>query len=137
MRITVDTNVLISATFWYGYPNKLIELVENKKIELFLSQEILNEYTEVLEYDEIKSKIKDKSLNAKYTLGKIISISKIVNPKEKFEVIKEDADDNEVINTAVEGKVEYIISTDNHLLKLKEFKNIKIVTPKEFFKLNA
>ena len=135
MRITVDTNVLISATFWNGASNKIIELVERKEIELFLSQEILQEYAQVLEYDEIKEKIKDKGLNTKYSLGKIISISKIVNPKENFEAVKDDSDDNMVINAAVEGKVEYIVSTDNHLLKLKDFKNIKIVAPHEFLEM--
>ncbi len=132
MKITVDTNVLISATFWYGDSNKIILLAEGKSVELILSKEIVEEYAEVLEYDEIKSKIKDKGLNAKYSLGKIISIAKIAIPKEKFDIIKDDKDDNKVIDAAVEGKVDYIVTSDRHLLDLKEFKRIKIITPKEF-----
>ena len=134
MKITVDTNVLISATFWYGDSNKIILLAESKVIELILSQEIIEEYAEVLEYDEIKTKISGKGLNAKYSLGKIISISKIVNPREKFDVILEDKDDNKIIDAALEGKVDYIVSSDKHLLDLKEIKGIKIITPKEFLK---
>jgi putative PIN family toxin of toxin-antitoxin system len=56
MRITVDTNVLISATFWYGKSNKIIELAEQKKIILILSEAILKEFAEVLEYEEIQDK---------------------------------------------------------------------------------
>ena len=135
MKITVDTNVLISATFWHGDSNKIILLAESKKIELTMSKEIVQEYAEVLKYDEIKNKINDKGLTTKYSLGKIISISKIVSPKEKFDIIKEDKDDNKIIDAAVEGKSDYIVSSDRHLLELKEFKGIKIVTPKEFLGL--
>ena len=135
MRITADTNVLISATFWYGDSNRIILLAECKSVELIISKEIAEEYAGVLEYDEIKSKIKGKGLNAKYSLGKIISIAKIVIPKEKFDIIKDDKDDNKVIDAAVEGKADYIVSSDRHLLDLKEFKGIKIVTPKEFLDL--
>ena len=41
MKITVDTNVLISATFWYGDSNKIILLAERQLIELILSKEIV------------------------------------------------------------------------------------------------
>ena len=43
--------------------------------------------------------------------------------------------DNIFIETAVAGNVDYIISQDNHLLKLKEFRGIKIITPEEFNKI--
>ena len=61
MKITVDTNVLISATFWYGDSEKIITKAENKEIELVLSRDIIKEYNEVLQYKEIKDKIKDKN----------------------------------------------------------------------------
>ena len=41
-------------------------------------------------------------------------------------------DDNMVINCAVEGNVDYVVTQDEHLLKIKEFKGIKIVKPEEF-----
>lgn len=132
MKITVDTNVLISATFWHGASDKIIERVENKKIELVISREIIGEFKKVLGYKEIRDKIKDKNLEMKRSVEKIISISTVVKPKEKFKVVKEDPDDNKIIECAFSGKVHYIISQDRHLLDLKEFKGIKIITPKEF-----
>ncbi len=57
MRITVDTNILVSATFWYGDSNTIMELVESKQLELVLSVQILEEFTKVLDYKEIKEKI--------------------------------------------------------------------------------
>ena len=135
MRITVDTNVLISATFWYGNSNKIIEKSENKELILLLSLDIINEFSQVLNYKEIQEKIKDKNLEMKYTIAKITNLSEIVEPKERFDVIKEDPKDNKILECAYEGKVDYIISQDKHLLKLKEFKNIKIITPEEFLEL--
>jgi len=58
----------------------------------------------------------------------------LVEPKEKFNTIKDDPSDNKIIECAKEGKSDFIITNDNHLLKLKEFEGIRIVTPKEFLK---
>ena len=134
MKVTVDTNTLISATFWHGDSEKIIIKVEDKEIELVLSTDIINEYADVLDYDEIKDKIKDKKLEMGYSVGKIISISKIVEPLEKLDVVKEDPDDNKILECAKEGKVDYIITQDKHLLKLKNFEGIEIVKPDEFLK---
>ena len=135
MKVVLDTNVLISATFWPGNSYKIIKKVERGEIELFLSLEILKEFSEVLSYEEIQKKIKIKNLYVNYSIEKLVSISKIIFPKEKINIIKEDPSDNKFLECAYEGKVDYIISKDKHILRLKEFKNIKIVTPEEFLKL--
>ena len=132
MRITPDTNILISATFWSGASDKIMTQVECGKSELVLSEEIIKEYSDVLEYKEIQDKIKDKGLELKRTVRKIISISIIISPKEKLDVIKEDPDDNKILECAVAGDVDYIISNDKHLLKLGQFNDILIITPEEF-----
>jgi len=135
MKVTLDTNILISSTFWDGDSNKILNKVENNKIELILSEELIKEFTKVLNYEEIKNKIRDKSLEMNRTVEKIISLSKIVAPLTKFDIVSEDHDDNKIIECAVEGNVNYIITNDNHLLKLKEFQEIKIITPVEFLKI--
>ena len=56
-------------------------------------------------------------------------------PKTKVNAVKDDPDDNKFIEAALEGKADYIISQDKHLLKLKEFRKIKIIIPDEFVKL--
>ena len=60
-------------------------------------------------------------------LNVLSSSSKIVRVRSKFNVIKEDPDDDVVLRTAFDGKAEYIVSGDNHLLALGEFKGIKVV----------
>ena len=135
IRITVDTNVLISATFWHGDSEKIINKVENKELILVLSEPILEEYYKVLEYDEIKEKIKNKGLEMKQSVLRVSLISEIIEVKSKIDLIKDDPEDNKIIECAVDGSVNYIISKDKHLLKIKEYKGIKILKPEEFLKL--
>jgi len=68
-------------------------------------------------------------------LEKVLQFLTLVNPSKKIDVVKEDADDNKIIECAVETKSEYILSYDKHLLKLKEFQGIKIVKPEEIFRV--
>lgn len=131
MKICVDTNVLISATFWEGTSYKIMKLVEIGKAELFLSNPILKEYIGVLKYEEIQSKITSKNLEMKLTIDKLISLASIVVPNRKINVIKDDIDDNKILECAIDGRVDYIITKDFHLLKLKKFEGIEIITPEE------
>ena len=57
---------------------------------------------------------------------------KLIEPKRKIVVVKDDPDDDKVIECAAEIAADYILSYDNHLLKLKEFEGIKIVKPEVF-----
>jgi uncharacterized protein len=100
-----------------------------------LSKDIIKEFIGVLNYEEIQDKIKDKNLEMQKTVEDILSISIIIEPQQKFDIIKDDVKDNIIIECAFEGKVDYIITNDKHLLKLKEFKNINIINPEEFLKL--
>jgi len=135
MKVVLDTNIIISATFWEGTPFRIMEFIKDNKIELFISEEILKEYSEVINYPEIKDKIKDKYLEARTTFDELINISKLIVPTRKIDIVEEDPDDNAIIECAVEGNVNYIITKDNHLLKLKEFERIKIVLPEDFLKI--
>ena len=134
MRITVDTNVLISATFWNGDSSRIMEKVERNEIELVLSKEIIKEFSEVLNYKEIQDKIRNKNLEMKRTVAKVVTLSLIVEPTEKLKVVKDDPDDDKFIECAKAGNANFIISNDNHLLKLKEFEGIRIVSPSDFLK---
>jgi len=135
MEVTVDTNILISSTFWEGDSFKIIRKVENKEVVLILSKEIIKEFFGVLKYEEIQDKIKDKNLEMKMTVDKLISMSFIIEPQEGLNIVRDDPDDNKILECAIEGDVNYIVSQDKHLLKLKEFRGIKIVNPKEFLEI--
>lgn len=128
MKVAVDTNFLISATQWdYSVSHKLLQKLIINNTEIFTTREILDEFSEVLKRDFLYNEIDIKNI-----LEKALQFLTLVNPNKKVEVIKEDVDDNKIIECALESRAEYIISYDNHLLKLKEYQGIRIIKPEEF-----
>ena len=74
-----------------------------------------------------------------YTLSKLdlmeellSAICEIVEPKMRINIIKKDPDDDKILECDYEGKADLIVSGDKHLLQLKNFKGIEIVTAREF-----
>ena len=49
--------------------------------------------------------------------------------------MKEDPDDDVILRTAYDGKADYIVSGDNHLLSMGEFRGIKILAVDEMLKI--
>ncbi|MDI6786381.1 MAG: putative toxin-antitoxin system toxin component, PIN family [bacterium] len=127
LKVVLDTNVFISALFIFkGNPAKIIDFWMEDKYSLILSEFIVEEIIkvlykkglQVLKIEELLSLMSQKSL--------------MVNPKEKISAVKDDPSDNKFLECAISGKADYIVSGDRHLLNLKEYKGIKILTPKEF-----
>jgi len=130
MKVTVDTNFLISATQWdYSVAHKLLKKLILSDVMIFTTQDILDETVEVLERDFEYSKKEAKNI-----IEKILLFAQLIGPKQKVDIIKDDPDDNKVIECAVESSSDYILTYDRHLLKLKEFRGIKIVKPEEILK---
>ena len=136
MKVLLDTNVLVSGTFWIGNSAEIIGLIDTGKFELILSEEIIDEYNDVVNRDEIIDKVYDKGLAINKSVQKVITNSIIVYPIERFNIIKDDPDDNMILECAVEGNADFIITQDNHLLKMKEFRGIKIITTSEFLNIS-
>ena len=131
MKTILDTNVFISGIFWKGASNKVILNWKEGKFTLVTSLEAVSEIIKVLK--DFKIRLSDDMIRKWIDL--IVRNSIIVEPKERINIVKDDQKDNIFIETAVAGNVDYIISQDNHLLKLKEFRGIKIITPEEFNKI--
>lgn len=130
MKIVIDTNVFISGLHWNGLPRKVLRFWQDGKFELVSSLSIIQELTRVLMGFKVPMPPEDIAWWEEFILQKAV----IVIPKQKLNVVKDDPDDDKFIEAAVEGSAEYIVSKDNHLLKLKTYKKIKIVTPEEFLK---
>ena len=131
MNIVLDTNIFISGIFWKGDPYKILLLWKERKIQLVSSIEIIAEISRIL--SDFKIQLPEE---LKKEWIQIITInSTIVEPEEKFVIVREDPTDNKFIDAAVAGKAEYIITNDKHLLKIRQYRNVKIMTPKEFLKL--
>ena len=128
MKVVLDTNVFISGIHWTGDSQKILLMFRNKEIELVSSLPIIEEITKTLRNFRIPLSEEDIFM----WKNMILENSLLVEPEEKINIVKEDIDDNKFIEVAVTGKANYIITQDNHLLKIKDFRGIKILTPKEF-----
>ena len=131
MNIVLDTNVFISGIFWKSDCNKILNYWKEGRFTLISSLDILSEFTKVLK--DFKIKLSEDSIKGWIEL--IVSNSIMVQNLERLNIVKDDPKDNVFIETALVGKADYIITKDKHLLKLREFKNIKIISPEEFLNI--
>ncbi len=130
--LVVDTNVFLSGIFWKGnYSSQIIDLWRNRKVDLVSSIPIIDELTKNLRGFKIKMNEDD----VQEWENMILENSFLVEPEESIEIVKDDKDDNKFVEAAVTGKAGYIITQDTDLLKIKEFRGIKILTPKEFLEM--
>ncbi len=130
IRVVLDTNILISALLFKGELSKIARLWKKGAIIPLFSKETFQEFRDVLTYpkfaltyDEIEVLIEDE----------VLPFFEIVDPVEEVSACK-DPDDDIFISCAVSGSAEYIISGDNDLLDLGEFRSIRIITPSALIK---
>ena len=128
--VVLDTNVYISGAFWSGKPYLVVRKAVKQEIIAFISDGIIKELKKVL----IRDFNIDKK-NIEEIVKAILLFAHLIEPTDKVSVIKDDTDDNKIIECALACKADFIITQDNHLLKLKEFKGIKIITPRQFLDL--
>jgi putative PIN family toxin of toxin-antitoxin system len=128
MKIVVDVNTVVSAFILGGEPRKVLERVFNGDDKLYVTKEILAEFTDVvnrpkfcLEASEIKSYIRKIGLNGRKA-----------TPPKRSRNGNGNTPDNKYIACGAAGNAAYIISGDAHLLELKQYGNIKILTAKEY-----
>src|SRR2546422_10600048 len=124
MRVVPDTNVLVSALIKRGKPQLLLRSVLRPDHALILSEPIIDEFSRVTADEKIKRHGDDEAAAA--YLGVLLSKAVFVRPKSRVRVFN-NPDDN-VLSTAKEGDADFIVTGDKHMLELKEFKRIKIVT---------
>ena len=128
-RVVIDTNVVVSALLFGGEINKIVSLWQKKKIVLLASKEVMEEYIKVLSYPKFNLAKEEIEYIVKQ---EILPFIKPINVSTKIKIIKDDPSDNKFISLAVDGHAQYIVSGDKHLLKLKNYQKIKIVTAKQF-----
>ena len=128
MKIVLDTNVFISGIFFSGPPSQILQAWKNKKIQIILSQDILDEYHRVA-----------KSISLKYPaidISKIIELvmvhGQFVDSTDLDIAVCEDPDDNKFIECAITSDTKVIVSGDKHLLKITGFQGISVIKPREF-----
>jgi len=131
MRILLDTNIIISALLFGGKPRTILLSVIRKQHTAITSSILLSELADVLRkkfgYSQPAVMAVDSQIRKQCIL---------VSPSETIDVVS-DMPDNRVLEAAVEGKCDVLITGDTDLLTLGKYRNIKIVTPDEFLRSSA
>jgi len=131
MKVVIDTNVFISGLNFPGNPKEILKLFRTGEIQVYISSFILKEITKILSG---KFKWSKREMAEAVTLIKRKAY--LVKPERRLSVVKKKDNDNRILECAVDADVQFIISGDKkHLLSLKEFEGIKIVSPAEFLNI--
>jgi uncharacterized protein len=132
LKVVLDTDVIVSGlNFPDSNPAKILLLVASGEVANFTSKHIVNETRRILvdKFFWTREEVEAAEVWLK-------TFSKSVNPKTRTEVIVDDPD-NRILECAVEGRADFIISGDHHLTELKDYQGIKILAPTTFLALIA
>jgi putative PIN family toxin of toxin-antitoxin system len=133
LRVTADTNILISGLNFAGVPRQILGLAESGLIHLAVSDDILDEVTRVLR----REKFGWPEAEIDRALTQILRFAEHVEPKQRIDAITEDPTDNRIIECAAASRSEYLVTGDNHLLKLRQFGGTQIIKAADFLETYA
>jgi len=133
LTVVLDTNIIVSASISRSdSPYQVVQAWRRREIMVVLSRAIVEEVTEVLgrPYSREKHHITEADIA---TLRQSLERqAMMVVPKVHLDVIEDDPDDDRVLECAVEGGADYLVTGDHHLLALGRYRGIPIVNAKEF-----
>jgi len=131
--VVFDTNVIFSATGWRGNPYRCLELARNGVVEGVTCIELLDELEE-----KLRAKLRLPEDHIVETLADLLGFLRLVTIANTLNVVAADPDDDKVLECALVADATHIVTGDRrHLLPLRSYKGIEIVSPAEFVALAA
>lgn len=122
-RVVVDTNVIISAIIFRGPLSKIIDAILDKRITAVTSTMLIAELMDVL-----NKKFSSHRSAAGLIRKQIHEHWEIIDPKIEVHIL-DDEPDNRVLEAAMAGQAECIVTGDKQFLKLGNFEGVKIIMP--------
>ena len=129
-KLVLDSNVLISAIVFGGKPREILDLAVKGRVEVAISNAILDEIIAVL--GGKKFQYPERIVRA--LVSEIEDLADLVEPGDRINAIRDDPEDNRVLECAVASGSSFIVSGDSHLLALRVFDQIGIMNPDEFLR---
>ena len=126
-RAVLDTNIVISSALG-GALVLVLEKWDQGKFTVIITSDILSEYFEVLNRSKFRLKQETIDKITRY----IYQFSEFVVPQEQIHFVEADPKDDKFLEAAIAGKADFIVSGDKHLLDLKEFQSLPILSGTEF-----
>jgi putative PIN family toxin of toxin-antitoxin system len=131
MKLVLDTNIFVSAFYWGGNPQKIIDRIVEGADELYISNEILVEIAATMARPKFKTgpEIIERYLRTIEKIGKKVFITG------KIRGICRDEDDDDKIECGILAGADYLITGDHDLLVLDHYQQIKFTTAEKYLKL--
>lgn len=127
IRVVADTNVYVSALLFGGAPEEVLLLARTGSVSLHISAAIQEELRRVLE-----EKFGWESTRVYAALAALAKFTTVEIPRTEVNAVAADPSDNPVLECALAAQAHVIVSGDRHLRKLRTFRGISILTPREF-----
>jgi putative PIN family toxin of toxin-antitoxin system len=134
MLVVLDTNILISALISpAGSANKIYSAWKNSRFALLTHEKQINEFRRVTRYPKLHKYILPEEAGT--MINEVMRLAIHVKKLKKIDV-SPDSNDNFLLEIAVAGGADYLVSGDNvGLLQLKKYEGTKIIGTKQFLNL--
>jgi putative PIN family toxin of toxin-antitoxin system len=119
--------VLVSSLITDGKSRQLLEGLLGSEETVLISEPILDEFLRVTSEERLSKYIHDDDIT--HFLMVLFAQTFLVRIRSRFKALK--SPDDNILRTAKDGRADIIVSGDAHLLNLKEFKGIRIVSVSE------
>lgn len=129
IRLVVDTNILVSTSLPGSRLYALVEAWQDGRCRLLISPEIFDEYLRVLAYPKFRLAVEEIRRILEHDVWPYAERIKVTT---RVNVITADRSDNKFLACAIDGRADYLVSGDHHLLTLKQFRHIPILTARQF-----
>jgi putative PIN family toxin of toxin-antitoxin system len=126
--VVADTNTLVSGLLWHGNPRRVLDAARAGTLQMSTTAALLAELEEVLQRPKFAQRLSLAGVASHTLVLGYAALARLVEPAEIAPVIIADPDDDAVLACAVAARAEIIVSGDGHLLDLKEYEGISIVT---------
>ncbi|MFA5688491.1 MAG: putative toxin-antitoxin system toxin component, PIN family [Kiritimatiellales bacterium] len=130
VRIVLDSNVIISAILFGGIPARIFNPVMDGSVVCFTSLPVMDEVRDVL----LRKKFGLSAEQAFLIVRELHDLFHVVTPRRTISGVCSDPDDDRILECALEADAHFIVSGDAHLLQIKQWEKIQIVTPAQFLK---
>jgi uncharacterized protein len=131
LRLVLDTNVVVAGLLWNGPPRQLMDFAITAAPRLFTSPVLLQELARVLAYPKFATRMESPGFTVEDLLKIYMTIVSVVIPDSVPRAVQRDADDDQVIAAAIAAQADMIVTGDDDLLSLRNYRGIPIVTARE------
>jgi hypothetical protein len=136
LRAVLDTNVFVSGLMGVNSPpRQIVDAWLDGRLTLVTSLYLVDELAHMLSYPRITERIPLDESEVDAILAALLSQAEMTPGKLALPGVTRDQKDDAVVACSVEGEADYIVSGDENLLVLDVYKDIKIVTPRQFMSI--